>query len=65
MAAARRLTSRIREKFKVPVLVGGLAIGQLKDQEKEKIEKICKASLISEASIGKIMHKVRTLAGAE
>jgi MerR family transcriptional regulator, light-induced transcriptional regulator len=59
---AIRLTSSIRVKFKLPVLLGGLATRQLKHHEKQKIEESYKVSFISEASLEKIMHAVRMLA---
>jgi methanogenic corrinoid protein MtbC1 len=59
---AIRLASRIRTEFKIPILLGGLATRQLKDQKKQKIENAYKVSIMPEASLEKIMHIVRTLA---
>lgn len=62
LRAARRLISRIRVKFKLPILLGGQAIRQLKYLEKRKIEETYKVSIMSEASLEKIMHAVGKLA---
>jgi methanogenic corrinoid protein MtbC1 len=61
LRSAMRLSSRIRAKFKLPILLGGLATRQLNDREKQKIEDAQMISIMSEASLEKIMYAVRTL----
>jgi len=58
---ALRLVRRIRLESKLPILLGGLATRQLKDQEKQKIEKSYRVSFMSEESIDKIIRSVKTL----
>jgi MerR family transcriptional regulator, light-induced transcriptional regulator len=58
---AVRLINQVRVKFRTPILVGGLATKQLKHEEKQKVEKALKVSIMPEASLEKIIHAVRKL----
>jgi methanogenic corrinoid protein MtbC1 len=61
VSPAIRLIRRIRVKFKIPILLGGLATRQLKDQEKKKIEKTYNIFLMSEGSLATILRIVESL----